>query len=287
MHAKRRTRVSAAIKVGLALATLSTPLLAAVSPAAATSDTSQSSDHHQIEIRVLEPSVAQVVTGSSMSVYVRTSGFQLDARYAGTPANPEVGHFHTIIDGHLIDMSPSVRNGNRDTISMVGVQPGDHVLTVVPAGNDHQEVTAAAVSVPFTYAGPYLPEPAGYTGTDPASITLTSPANGSTIQGSSFTLTADIKNFVLCGDCYGKQNVAGQGHWHIFVDLPAGAMDPMAMMPHMKTMASDPTQVVSLKGLAAGPHTFTAVLVGNDHMPNMPMAMASVTLNVRSGPHHG
>ena len=287
MHTNRRTRVSAAIKVGLALAALGIPLLAGVSPAAATSDASHHFDHHQIAIRVLEPSVGQVVTGSSMSVYVRTTGFQLDARFAGTPANAGVGHFHTIIDGHLIDMSPSVRNGNRDTISMVGVQPGEHVLIVVPAGSDHQEVTAAAVGVPFTYAGPYLPEPAGYTGTDPASTTLTSPANGSTIQGSSFTLTADIKNFVLCGDCYGKQNVAGQGHWHIFVDLPAGAMDPMAMMPHMKTMASDPTQVVSLKGLAAGPHTFTAVLVGNDHMPNMSMVMDSVTLNVRSGPHHG
>ncbi len=285
MHVNRRPRVSAASKVGLALAALSTSLLTGLAPAAATSHTSHHRDHHQIAIRVLEPSVGKVVTGSSMSVYVKTSGFQLDARFAGTPTNAKVGHFHTIIDGHLIDMSPSVRNGNRDTISMVGLQPGPHVLTVVPAGNDHQEVMAAAVNVPFTYTGPYLPEPAGYTGTDPASITLTSPANGSTIHGSSLTLTADIKNFVLCGDCYGKQNVAGQGHWHIFVDLPAGAMDPMAMMPYMKTMASDPTQVVSLKGLAAGPHTFTAVLVGNDHMPSMPMAMASVTLNVRSGPH--
>jgi hypothetical protein len=226
------------------------------------------------------------VTDPIMAIDVRTSGFQLDARYAGTPVVPGIGHFHTIIDGHLIDMSPWVRNGTTDTISMVGLAPREHVLTVVPAGNDHQEVTSAAVSVPFTYAGPYLPEPAGYTGTDPASITLTGPAEGSTVQGSTLTLTADIKNFVLCGDCYGKANVAGEGHWHIFVDLPAGAITPMAMMPFMKTMASDPTQAVSLKGLSAGPHTFTAVLVGNDHMPFMPVAMDSVTLTIRSSHHH-
>ncbi len=213
--------------------------------------------HHRIALKVVEPTPGQVVTDSIMPVHVRTHGFHLDARYAGTPNVPGIAHFHTIIDGHLIDMSPSVRNGNRDTISMVGLEPGKHTLTVVPAGNDHQEVTAAAVSVRFTYAGPYLPEPAGYSGTEAASIALTSPANGSTVHGKALTLTADIKNFVLCGDCYGKPNVAGEGHWHIFVDLPAAAMDAMSMMPHMMTMASDASQTVSLVGLKPGPHTFT------------------------------
>ena len=158
-----------------------------------------------------------------------------------------MGHFHTIIDGHLIDVSSSVRNGNRDTISMVGLAPGPHLLTVAPAWNDHMEATPAAVNVAFTYAGPYLPEPAGYTGTAAASIALTDPTAGSVIHGSSFDLTADIQNFVLCGDCHGKANVAGEGHWHIFLDLPMGAMDPMSMMPHMMTMASDTTQTVSSK----------------------------------------
>jgi hypothetical protein len=40
--------------------------------------------------------------------------------------------------------------------------------------------------------------------------------------------------------------------------------------------------VVSLKGVTPGWHTFYAVLVGNDHMPIMPMTMASVTLHVQS-----
>lgn len=274
-----------ALKAGLVAMALVAPLTAGIATASATDDSAKHSEHRQVSLTVVEPAVGEVVTDSVMPIYVRWAGFQLDARYAGTPLIPGVGHFHTIIDGHLIDMSPSVRNGNRDTISMVGVQPGSHVLTVVPAWNDHSEVMSAAVNVPFTYAGPFLPEPAGYTGTEAATIALVSPAPGSTIRGSSFTLTADIRNFVLCGDCYGKPNVAGEGHWHIFVDLPMGAMDPMSMMPHMMTMASDATQTVSLKGLNSGPHTFTAVLVGNDHMPVMPMAMASVTFNVRSGHH--
>ncbi len=277
-------RMSAA-KVGLVALALMAPLTAGIASANAATDDARHTEHHRVSISVVEPAVGQVVVDPTMPISVRWSGFQLDARYAGTPLIPGVAHFHTIIDGHLIDMSPSVRNGNRDTISMVGLQPGRHVLTVVPAWNDHSEVTSAAVNVPFTYAGPYLPEPAGYTGTETATISLASPAPGSTIRGSSFSLTADIQNFVLCGDCYGKPNVAGEGHWHIFVDLPMGAMDPMSMMPHMMTMASDATQAVSLNGLDSGLHTFTAVLVGNDHMPVMPMAMASVTLNVRSRHH--
>jgi hypothetical protein len=33
-------------------------------------------------------------------------------------------------------------------------------------------------------------------------------------------MTADVKNFALCGECFGKALVAGEGHWRIFVDQP-------------------------------------------------------------------
>jgi hypothetical protein len=51
----------------------------------------------------------------------------------------------------------------------------------------------------------------------------------------------------------------------------------------MLTMAGGTTQQVSLHALTPGLHIFYAVLVGNDHMPIMPMTMSSVTLNVQSG----
>ena len=94
------------------------------------------------------------------------------------------------------------------------------------------------------------------------------------MSGDYFTLTANVTNFVLCSDCFGKGDVAGEGHWHIFLD--------QVNMAHMLTMAGGPSQVVSLKGVTPGRHTFYAVLVGNDHMPIMPMTMASVTLYVQS-----
>ena len=232
-HTSHRSRLT----IGLVIAALAVPFTIGAASATAAPAATQPTGHHKVAINVIEPAVGQVVTDPTMPMYVHTSGFRLDARYAGTPLREGVGHFHTIIAGHLIDMSPSVRNGNRDTLSMVGLAPGPHL--------------------------------------------------GSTIHGSSFELTADIQNFVLCGDCYGKANVTGEGHWHIFLDLPTGAMDPMSMMPHMMTMAGDATQTVSLEGVTAGLHTFTAILVGNDHMPIMPMAMASIILNVTTSHHHG
>lgn len=230
-----------------------------------------------VSLAVLEPTPGQVVTTPTLPLQVAASGYRLDARFAGTPDLAYVGHYHEILDGRLIDMTP-LQNPNNDTISMVGVARGPHVLTIVPANNDHSMVMSAAVNIPFTYAGPYLAEPAPVTGAP--SISITSPVNGSTVQGDFFYMTASVQNFGLCSECFGKADIPGVGHWHIFLDQVG--------MSHMLTMAGGTTQQVSLHGFASGwvtPgwHTFYSVLVANDHMPIMPMTMAALTLYVQSG----
>jgi hypothetical protein len=165
-----------------------------------------------------------------------------------------------------------LQDPTRDTMSMVGVTPGRHVLTLVPANNNHSMIMPKAVMVPFLYAGPFRPQPAGYTGTGTPSIAITSPAAGSTVSGRSFTITAKVTNFVLCGECYGKKLVVGEGHWHIFLDK--------VNMAHMLTMASGSTQTVPLQGVTPGKHTFIALLVDNHHMPIKPMVMTTVALLV-------
>lgn len=235
-----------------------------------------------VALTVLSPTPGQVITGPTLSLHVRASGYRIDARYAGTPVAVDVGHYHEILDGKLVDTAP-YKDGNRDTIPMVGVSVGAHTLTIVPARNDHSEIGSAAVNIPLTYAGPYLPEPAGYVGTGTPTIAITGPAAGSTVSGSDFSMTADVTNFVLCGECFGKDLVAGEGHWHIFVDQP--------MMSNMLSMAGGTSQTVSLKGVTPGWHSFWAVLVDNHHMPFMdpatgmfaPGTATSVSLFVRSG----
>jgi len=224
-----------------------------------------------VSLTVEQPTPYEVITGS-LPIQVAANGYVIDARYAGTPDSSVIGHYHEILDGRLVDMTPYI-HGTSDTMPMTGVTDGLHTLTLVPANNDHSMV-GAAVSIPFYYEGPYLPEPPGYPGTAAPGITITSPAGGSTVSGGYFTMTANVTNFVLCADCFGKADIAGEGHWHIFLDQVA--------MAHMLTMAGGPSQMVSLKGVTQGWHTFYAVLVGNDHMPIMPMTMASVTLYVQS-----
>jgi len=227
-----------------------------------------------VRLNVLIPTPGEVITTSTLPLQLIASGYRVDARYAGTADLAYVGHYHEILDGNLIDMTP-LRDGNRDTVSMVGVAAGPHVLSLVPANNDHSVVTAAAVNIPFTYEGSYLPLPPPASFADPPSISITSPANGATVQGSSFYMSANVTSFELCQECFGKANISGVGHWHIFLDQPA--------MAQMLTMAGGTTQEVSLVGVTPGWHTFYAVLVNDHHMPFMgvPTTMSSVRLYVQ------
>lgn len=225
-----------------------------------------------VSLTALAPTPNQVVTGAELKLHVLARGYRLDASYAGTPVLPNIGHYHEIIDNKLIDMTP-LQNPTRDAISTVGLTPGKHVLTLVPARNDHSMIMSKAVMVPFFYKGPYRPQPVGYTGGGTPSISIVSPAAGATVSGKSFTLKANVRNFVLSLDSYGKKLVAGEGHWHIFVDK--------VNMAHMLTMAAGDTQTVPLKGIKPGKHTFYALLVNNQHMPIKPMVMSAVSLVVR------
>ncbi len=129
--------------------------------------------------------------------------------------------------------------------------------------------------------GSFYPIFGGYC-THPASITIVPPGSN-TLRGNSFYLSVNIQNFLFSNPSYGKELVAGVGHWHIFLDR--------VMMPNMLTMAFTDSQQVYPTGVAPGVHTFYAVLVNNQHMPFMvihpdgSMGLAagtfdSITLNV-------
>ncbi len=228
-----------------------------------------------VGLRVVLPTQGEVVTTPALSLSVYARRFKLDARYSGTPNSSRIGHYHEILDGNLVDMTP-LYQPNFDSVSMVGVAPGSHVLTLVPANNDHRLVMSGAVDTPFSYAGPYLPLPDPVRYPNPATVTITSPPAGATLAGPSFNMSVSVTNFNVCGDCFGKANLDGVGHWHIFLDQPT--------MANMLTMAGGPTQEVSLKAVPPGWHTFWAVLVNDQHMPFMglPSTMTSVDLYVSS-----
>jgi hypothetical protein len=276
---KRFTRLWLGVaSIGLALVIMTSLALYTGSAQASTrtlttGSASSSGLSGNVSLQVLSPTPGEVVTTPTLTINVVAVGYKLDAAFAGTPNLPHIGHYHEMLDGRLVDMTP-LHNPSNDTMSMVDVAPGPHTLTLVPANDDHSMIMSAAVNIPFTYAGPFLPPPAPVQFLNPPTVTISSPANGATITGPSFFMTVSTSNFELCGNCFGKDNIDGVGHWHIFVDQP--------VMSHMLTMAGDTTQEVLLKAITPGWHTFYAVLVNNQHMPFMgvPSSMTSVTLYV-------
>lgn len=95
-----------------------------------------------VALTVLSPTPGQVITGPQLPLQVLASGYRIDARYAGTPNSPGIGHYHEILDGNLVDMTP-YRDGNPDSIPTVGVTPGQHTPTIVPSHNDHSMIMSA------------------------------------------------------------------------------------------------------------------------------------------------
>ena len=239
-------------------------------------------------LNVLFPTPNYVVTTPNLYLHVNPIGYRFDIRYAGTPNLPTIGHYDQLIDGRLIDMSGK----STDLISMVGITPGFHILTLVPARNNNTELLESAIDIPFMYAGPFLPQPGPFSYENPPSISILSPLNGTTINGGSFEMTVDIQNFFLSEESYGKEIVAGVGHWQIYIDLPmmncsCDPNDPMhmqhmmMMLTHLKTRSSSSDQQISLKGVSSNMnHNFTTILVDNQHMPLMPMVMDTITLYI-------
>jgi hypothetical protein len=245
---------------------------APVSPQPASTAGGMMSADTGAQLAVVSPKPGTVVRANAIPFDVAVSHFKVDCRFAGTANRMGVGHYHVELDGSLINMFCSPR----DQISLQDVKPGSHTLTFLAAENDHTDDMKSARKVSFTYepTRPLRAIAAAHRGTP--SIQILSPKPGSTVHGG-FTIAVAPTNFVFSCALYGKQDVAGYGHWHINVDSTSKGMMGMGTMLGMSCQRSFH---VSLAGIAPGRHTFFAILEDDQHAPT-PHAQASVTLNVR------
>jgi hypothetical protein len=230
-------------------------------------------DRMKVSVRSL--SDGSRITGDEVTLRVATSGFTNRCDLAGKPVQPGTGHYHVLLDKSLVDMYCN----ERATISLAGVQPGSHTLTVVPAQNDHTEIEPNATAVKIDYEPASvkpLPRAAGPAG-KPA-IRIVSPKSGETVSGA-FDVKIDASNFDLACDEMGKPNVPGHGHWHLNFDTMEG---PMMGMMTMAGMSCVRTLHASTAGLKPGStHKLIALLADNAHAPIMPAVADSVTVRVK------
>jgi len=231
-----------------------------------------------MHVAITSPVAGAKVTGNSMTVHVRVTGYRNTCALAGKHLMgmeaTTTGHYHVLLDGALINMlcTPTA------VVSLQNVKPGMHTLTVVPALDDHQQVTPSARSITFDYA-PAKPL-AALTGSmqmGKPSITILSPKPGATVRGA-FTVRVRIKHDKISCALFGKPNLEGWGHWHLNLDSATGGMMGMG---GMMAMSCTNTIQASTAGLMPGStHTLIALLVDNQHVPLMPLVASRVQVRI-------
>jgi len=228
-----------------------------------------------MKVAITSPATGTKVTDNAVTLGVSTSGYTDTCDLAGKPqVDTTSGHYHVLIDKSLVNMycTPTA------AVSMQNVKPGMHTLTVVPALNDHAEVTPNAQSITVDYepTSP-LPEITDTTSAGAPSIKIVSPANGTTVSGP-FDVTVQITNFHASCDLFGKPGVAGYGHWHLNLDSLSG---PMMGMAGMMGMSCANVIHLTTTGLKSGEHhTFIAVLVDNSHAPLNPTISDKIDVTI-------
>lgn len=81
-------------------------------------------------IRIVEPKHQSTVEGPSVTVRVELTGGRVVEK-ASTTLTPDTGHVHVLLDGTTVTLLAGLEYRIDD------VAPGDHLITVEFAANDH------------------------------------------------------------------------------------------------------------------------------------------------------
>ncbi len=180
--------------------------------------------------------VGALVNASSLRAAFTLSSFTLDAAAFFQPPVAGRGHYLAWFDG--VSIGPGVAN----PILLSNMPAGNHTLLVELVNNDNTPLAVRVVD--FAQFRVLLGGPG---------VAITSPNDGATVNASSVELSLLISNFTLSVGHLGGANVAGEGHWHVFVD----GVDV--------NMGGEDTALVS--DLSQGPHVLLVELRNNDHSP--------------------
>jgi len=116
--------------------------------------------------------------------------------------------------------------------------------------------------------------------TNPPELTIISPADNAVVNGSSVTVTVDVKNFNLV-DKIGQANVAGEGHLVYFIDEvpPIEQRLPVIASPE-RTYATTET-AYAWQNVALGGHVLGVELVNNDDTPLNPPVVSVIQVSLQ------
>jgi hypothetical protein len=238
-------------------------------------------------IAVISPKAGDTVTSTDIPVSVQVSNFTLSAADVGLPDKDGEGHIHVMLDGMNMGVLFNFYTSPTFTLPGQGMKPGQHALTFDLASNTHEDMEATVTTVTINYQ-PATAKPAPEASPSGATpeVTVVWPSDGSTV-GPLFTLQVSKRNFTPALELEGKPNLAGYGHYHVFVDMPmmdmTGDQGNMGMMSMagMIGMPGTDSIPVDLRAWPNGQHTITVEPVQNDHTPIQGAKEAMITITLQ------
>ncbi len=171
-------------------------------------------------IAILSPRDGETVTSTDIPVRVFVSNFTVSAASVGLPDKDGEGHTHVLLDGMNMGVLFNFYTSPTFTLPGQGIKPGQHTLTFDLASNTHEDMEDTVTNVTINYqplAAQAAPQ-ASASGSAPE-VSILWPPDGATV-GPVFTLQVTKKSFTPSLELEGKPNLAGYGHYHVFVDMP-------------------------------------------------------------------
>jgi plastocyanin len=226
-------------------------------------------------IEIVSPAQGATIDTNSILVSLNVSNFTLSAAGSGAPDQDGVGQALVFLDGDTVAQLTNLYVTNSVIVPGDGLTPGEHTLAVVLASNTHVPMmdTAQTVTIDYQPEQP-LPLPVdNYTGAP--SVTLVSPADGDTVPPQ-FDVQVQQENFFPTTGLEGKANVAGYGHYHVWVDTPemSSSLAGLVLMPGTNAFTLD------LSAWGPGEHQIRIETAQNDHTMYDPATAASFTVVV-------
>ena len=243
-------------------------------------------------LRVISPANGARITTTDIPARVAVSNFKVSAAAAGRPDVEGEGHIHVMVDGMTMGKLFNFYTTPDFTLPGRGLTPGQHTLIFDLASNTHEDFANTVQKVTINYrprAVAVIPQPVT---NPPPAVKILTPADGATVPAQ-FTVTTRTPGFHPSLSLEGKDNIAGYGHLHVFVDMKmepmqgemkgdmkGGMEGEMMSMAGMVGMPGSSSFPVDLSGWPAGPHTLTVEAVQNDHtdIPGAKPAMIHIDL---------
>lgn len=111
------------------------------------------------------------------------------------------------------------------------------------------------------------------------SLSITSPEDEATLPSGAVKITVEVQNFNLVSKL-GTVSVPGEGHLHYYMDVTVPTEPGTPAVTDPGTFAPTPETSYTWESVTPGVHTFSVMLVNNDHTPLEPPVLETVTVSV-------